>query len=204
PPWSPPCSCSPSSSASPGRGPTGCASTAAASAAAVSWVPGRSRRTSWTSCATSASCCWAPGSCDSRPGATRSTGRWAWRGWTIRSERRRTAMGKGDRAKSAREKIAQQRAADQARERRKKLVTYVTAGAVALAAVGAGWWYAASRSQAEQAAETLAPITVNPEGDVVMAKEGVTKPVVDIYVDYQCPACRELERVSGATFKNLA
>ncbi|HLU71933.1 MAG TPA: thioredoxin domain-containing protein [Nonomuraea sp.] len=113
-------------------------------------------------------------------------------------------MGKGDRAKSAREKIAQQRAADQARERRKKLVTYVTAGAVALAAVGAGWWYAASRSQAEQAAETLAPITVNPEGDVVMAKEGVTKPVVDIYVDYQCPACRELERVSGATFKNLA
>ncbi|MFC5816511.1 thioredoxin domain-containing protein [Nonomuraea sp. NPDC050478] len=113
-------------------------------------------------------------------------------------------MGKGDRAKSAREKIEQQRAADRVRERRKKLVTYVTAGVVALAAVGAGWWYAASRSQSEQAGEALAPITVNAEGAVVMAKEGVTQPVIDIYEDFQCPACRELERVSGATFKNLA
>ncbi|MDA0636278.1 thioredoxin domain-containing protein [Nonomuraea sp. MCN248] len=113
-------------------------------------------------------------------------------------------MGKGDRAKSAREKIEQQRAADRVRERRKKLVTYVTAGAVALAAVGAGWWYAASRSQSEQAGEALAPITVQPDGAVVMAKQGVERPVVDVYEDYQCPACRELERVSGPTLKNLA
>ncbi|MFG1944488.1 DsbA family protein [Nonomuraea sp. NPDC048826] len=113
-------------------------------------------------------------------------------------------MGKGDRAKSAREKIELQRAADRVRERRKKVVTYVTAGVVALAAVGAGWWYTASRSQSEQAGEALAPITVQPDGAVVMAKEGVTQPVVDIYEDFQCPACRELERVSGATFKNLA
>lgn len=113
-------------------------------------------------------------------------------------------MGKGARAKSAREKIEQQRAAERARERRKKVVTYLTAGVVALAAVGAGWWYAASRSQSEQAGEALAPITVQPDGAVVMAKEGVTGPVVDIYEDFQCPACKELERVSGATFKNLA
>ncbi|TMR89514.1 DsbA family protein [Nonomuraea basaltis] len=107
-------------------------------------------------------------------------------------------------SKSAREKIKEQQAAAHAREKRKRLVTYVTAGAVAVAAVGLGWWYAASTSRPEEAAGALAPITVQSDGSVVMAKAGVTKPVIDIYEDFQCPACKEAERVSGQTFKNLA
>jgi protein-disulfide isomerase len=113
-------------------------------------------------------------------------------------------MGKADRAKSARDKIREQQAADRAREQRKKVVTYIVAGAVAVAAVGAGMWYTMSRSQSEEAGAGLAPITVQANGTAVMAKAGVTAPVVDIYEDFQCPACKELERVSGQTFKNLA
>ncbi|PZG10402.1 DsbA family protein [Nonomuraea aridisoli] len=106
--------------------------------------------------------------------------------------------------KSARDKIKEQQAAARARERRKRLATYVTTGVVALAAVGAGWWYAAMNSRSEEAAGRLAPVSIQPDGSVVMAQAGVTGPVVDIYEDFQCPACKELERVSGATFKNLA
>jgi protein-disulfide isomerase len=113
-------------------------------------------------------------------------------------------MSKGARAQTARDKIREQQAADRARDRRKRLVTYTTVGVVAVAAVGLGAWYAASRSQAEQAGANLAPTTVQADGSVVMAKAGVTKPVVDIYEDFQCPACKQMEEVSGSTFRNLA
>ncbi|GAA4040649.1 DsbA family protein [Nonomuraea soli] len=114
-------------------------------------------------------------------------------------------MGKADREKSARDRIKQQQAEERAREKRKKIVTYVTAGVVALAAVGAGYWFNASRTQTEEAAAAaLAPITVAADGSIVMAKQGVEKPVLDVYEDFQCPACREFESVSGQTFKNLA
>ncbi|SEG83412.1 Protein-disulfide isomerase [Nonomuraea solani] len=117
-------------------------------------------------------------------------------------------MGKGERTKtksqSAREKIREQQAAARARDKRKRLVTYVAAGVVAVAAVGAGWWYNVSTYKSEEASGAAAPVTVQPDGTAVMAKSGVTKPVVDIYEDFQCPACAELERVNGQTFKNLA
>ncbi|MEO3867197.1 thioredoxin domain-containing protein [Nonomuraea sp. B12E4] len=115
-------------------------------------------------------------------------------------------MSKGQRTqtKSAREKIKEQQAAARMRDRRKRVATYATAGAVAVAAVGGGWWYAVSTSRSEEAAGAIAPVSVQSDGSVVMAKQGVTQPVVDIYEDFQCPACKELERVSGQTFKNIA
>lgn len=73
-------------------------------------------------------------------------------------------MSKGGRAKSARDKIREQQAADRVREQRKRVVTYVAAGAVALAAVGAGWWYTASRSQSEVAGDSRRPPRCRPTG----------------------------------------
>ncbi|MBN6054095.1 thioredoxin domain-containing protein [Nonomuraea sp. RK-328] len=107
--------------------------------------------------------------------------------------------------KTAREKIKQQQAADRQRERRRRVTTYAAVGVVALAAIGGGWLYAASKSQSEEAASgDQAPVTVQSDGSVVMAKAGVEKPVLDVYEDFQCPACKQLESVSGQTFKNLA
>ncbi|WP_219472161.1 DsbA family protein [Nonomuraea rhizosphaerae] len=113
-------------------------------------------------------------------------------------------MSKGARAQTAREKIREQQAADRARDRRKRVVTYATVGVVAVAAVGAGAWYAASKSQSEQAGANLAPVTVAADGAVTMAQAGVTAPVVDVYEDFQCPACKQMEEVSGSTYRNLA
>jgi protein-disulfide isomerase len=37
-----------------------------------------------------------------------------------------------------------------------------------------------------------------------MAQPGVTAPVLDVYEDFQCPACATMERRLGGTFKELA
>ncbi|MFI6319118.1 DsbA family protein [Nonomuraea sp. NPDC050556] len=113
-------------------------------------------------------------------------------------------MGKAEREKSARDRIKEQQAADRAAEKRKRLITYVAVGVVAVAAIGAGWYMAYSSSKSEAAGEGLPPATVNADGSVSMGQAGVAKPVVDIYEDFQCPACKQLEEVSGTTFRNLA
>ncbi|RBQ20385.1 protein-disulfide isomerase [Spongiactinospora rosea] len=104
----------------------------------------------------------------------------------------------------ARERIKAQREADRKREQRKRVTTIVAAAAAAVLAVGAGMWYAASSSRSETATTATAPITKQADGTVVMAKPGVESPVLDIYEDFQCPACQALEETSGATVKNLA
>jgi protein-disulfide isomerase len=42
------------------------------------------------------------------------------------------------------------------------------------------------------------------DGTVVMARSGVTSPLVDVYEDFQCPVCKEFHRVNDATLKTLA
>lgn len=114
-------------------------------------------------------------------------------------------MGKSERERSARERIKEQQLADRAKEKRRRTLTYVAVGALALVAIGGGWFYSYSTSQAEEtSAGNLAPITAAADGTFVMAKAGVTKPVLDVYEDFQCPACKEFEAISGATIKNLA
>lgn len=112
-------------------------------------------------------------------------------------------MGKAAR-ESARERVKAQRELERRQERRKRVVTIVTTVVVALAAIGAGWWYSISQSTPEVTTVVLAPITVQSDGSVVMAKDGVEKPVLDVYADFQCPACKSQEEVSGSTIKNLA
>lgn len=113
-------------------------------------------------------------------------------------------MGKASRDQSTRDRIKAQREEERRRERMRRMVTITAAAVVALGAIGAGWWYAAQSSKSEQASGSLAPVAAAADGSVVMAKAGVVKPVLDVYEDFQCPACKDLERTSGATIKNLA
>ncbi|WP_084956544.1 DsbA family protein [Thermoactinospora rubra] len=114
-------------------------------------------------------------------------------------------MGKAGREKSVRERIKEQQQAARAAEKRRRMLTYAAVGVVALAAIGGGWFYTYSQSRSEQpAAGPLAPITVQPDGSVAMAKQGVAKPVIDVYEDFQCPGCQQFEELSGPTLKNLA
>lgn len=114
-------------------------------------------------------------------------------------------MSKAERERSARDRIKEQQAAERARDRRRRLLTYLAVGALAILAIGGGYLYSVSRtSTKEVAAEKLAPITISADGSAVMAQAGVDKPVLDVYEDFQCPACREYEQVTGQTIKNLA
>ena len=49
-----------------------------------------------------------------------------------------------------------------------------------------------------------APVTLNADNSVTMARPGVTKPVLDVYEDFQCPACRAFEKSDGALIQQLA
>ncbi|GAA2658709.1 DsbA family protein [Nonomuraea recticatena] len=113
-------------------------------------------------------------------------------------------MSKTQRGQSVRDRIKSQREAEKKQEQRKRVVTYATVGVVALAAIGAGWLFAANQSKPEETAQALAPVTIQGDGSAAMGNAGVEAPVIDIYEDFQCPACKQLEETSGATFKNLA
>ncbi|GAA0413042.1 membrane protein [Acrocarpospora corrugata] len=113
-------------------------------------------------------------------------------------------MSKGAREASARERIAAQRAASRKQDQRRRLMIITAVGAVAVAAIGLGSWYAASRNAAEKPVLAQAPATVNADGTLTLGKPGVTGPVVEVYEDFQCPACKALEDSSGSTIKNLA
>ncbi|WP_067176998.1 DsbA family protein [Microtetraspora niveoalba] len=113
-------------------------------------------------------------------------------------------MSKAARDASVRARIAAQREAERKQEQRRRLATIITVAVVVLAVIGGGWWYAAEQSKSEEIAGGLAPVTVQSDGTAVMAKAGVTSPVLDIYEDPQCPVCKQLEEISGPTIKNLA
>ncbi|MFC4059946.1 DsbA family protein [Planomonospora corallina] len=113
-------------------------------------------------------------------------------------------MGKAARDQSARDRIKAQREAERRQEQRKRVATIVTVAVVAIAAIGAGVWFSVQSSKPEEATAALAPVAVQSDGSVVMAKTGVDKPVLDIYEDFQCPVCKELDELSGPTIKNLA
>ncbi|MFC4532891.1 DsbA family protein [Sphaerisporangium dianthi] len=112
-------------------------------------------------------------------------------------------MGKAAREVSARERIKAQRERERVQQQRRRIATIVTAVVVVLAVVGGGWWYVQS-GRSETLSGELAPISLAADGSTVMAKPGVEKPVLDIYEDFQCPACKAFEQTSGPTVKNMA
>jgi protein-disulfide isomerase len=49
-----------------------------------------------------------------------------------------------------------------------------------------------------------APVTFNADNTVTMARPGVSAPVLNVYEDFQCPACRTFEGSDGAVIQQLA
>lgn len=110
---------------------------------------------------------------------------------------------------SARRRLADERARAAARGRRQRALLVVL-GAVALAGVAvAAVVVLVSRNGGEGPAigdykGALAPATRQQDGSVAMAKAGVTAPVLDVWEDFQCPACKAMEARLGGTMKQLA
>jgi hypothetical protein len=49
-----------------------------------------------------------------------------------------------------------------------------------------------------------APVTLNADNSVTMAQPGVTQPILNVYEDFLCSACRTFEKGSGAAIQRLA
>ncbi|MBX6768322.1 MAG: thioredoxin domain-containing protein [Actinomadura rubrobrunea] len=118
-------------------------------------------------------------------------------------------MSKAARERSARERLAEQRKREQARRRQRRLLAIVLGAVVAVAAVVAVTVVVLDqRGKRDQKAVAYtgpqAPLTREADGSIVMAKPGVTKPVLEIFEDFQCPVCKEFEESTGKTVKQLA
>lgn len=113
-------------------------------------------------------------------------------------------MSKAARQQSARERMRAERSRQQVRERTMRRLLIAGAAVVVVAlVVGIGIFVQTNRAEGGgEFAGKLPPAEVS-GGNVAMAKSGVTKPVVDIYEDFRCPHCKELEERSGAVFKRL-
>ncbi|HQZ85498.1 MAG: hypothetical protein QG671_3091 [Actinomycetota bacterium] len=107
---------------------------------------------------------------------------------------------------STREKAAAARAAAEASERRRErtvrlvlvLVVLVVVGGI----IGAALW---STKKDEKPIDANAPLPAGISKEQLGAPVGAaTKPVLDVYEDFQCPACANLEKVLGPTINQLA
>jgi protein-disulfide isomerase len=118
-------------------------------------------------------------------------------------------MSKAARDRSARERLAAERARQAAKARQRRLLAIVL-GAVAVVAVVVAVTVVVLDRQGrrDQTASPYhgpqAPLTRQADGSVAMAKPGVNAPVVEVFEDFQCPACKTFEETTGKTLKELA
>ncbi|MEU5879701.1 thioredoxin domain-containing protein [Spirillospora sp. NPDC047279] len=118
-------------------------------------------------------------------------------------------MSKAARERSAREKLAAERKRQAARDKQRKLLTIVLGAVVAIAAVVVVTVIVLDqKGKSDQKATAYtgpqAPLTREADGSITMAKAGVTKPVLEVFEDFQCPACKSFEESTGETVKQLA
>lgn len=112
---------------------------------------------------------------------------------------------------AARDRLRAEREREVRRSRRIRLAV-VGAGLAALVVAGGVTGVLREHGRAEASiikagsryAGPYAPVTVNADNSVTMAQPGVSKPVLDVYEDFQCPPCRAFEKANGGVIQQLA
>ncbi|MBP2707699.1 thioredoxin domain-containing protein [Microbispora sp. RL4-1S] len=105
---------------------------------------------------------------------------------------------------SKRERLRRERIRQAQREKRRRRLVVASVGLVVVIAAVSTVLFQMNRTTATSYAGALAPVTVQADGTVTMATAGTTKPVLDVYEDFQCPICKEFERINGAQIKRFA
>ena len=118
-------------------------------------------------------------------------------------------MSKAARERSARERLAEQRRREAARAKQRRLLAIVLGAVAAVALVVVVTVIVLDqRGKRDQTAAPYtgpqAPLSRQADGSIVMAKPGVTGPTLEIFEDFQCPACKHFEETTGKTVKELA
>jgi protein-disulfide isomerase len=112
-------------------------------------------------------------------------------------------MSKATRHRNARERLAEQRRLEEQRRKRLRALL-VSGGAVLVIGVVVAAVVLTRSGGGDGEAVATAPVTRQADGSIVMAKPGVSGPVLEIYEDFQCPACQKFESATGKTVKELA
>ncbi|HZB34391.1 MAG TPA: hypothetical protein VE465_29780, partial [Streptosporangiaceae bacterium] len=118
-------------------------------------------------------------------------------------------MSKAARQRSARDRLAEERRRQAQAAARKRALLVTLSGLAVLALVVGITVFVTTREEARTQQATaytgpLAPMSRNADGSITMAKSGVNAPVLEIFEDFQCPICKEVEEASGSTIKRLA
>jgi protein-disulfide isomerase len=112
----------------------------------------------------------------------------------------------------ARERLRQERQRQSRRRRRRVRLVAVFAVLAVLAAGGAITFvlhhHAAPAPRMVRFGSAYsgpyAPVTINADDSVTMAQPGVTRPVLNVYEDFQCPPCQAFEKANGGLIQQLA
>ena len=123
-----------------------------------------------------------------------------------RARSRRPARGRPP-GMSAREWLRMERARQARRKRRIRLTAIGTCLAALIGAATAGVLIRQQHTAARAGhvfTGHYAPVTLNADNSVTMARAGVTTPVLDVFEDFQCAQCRAFERGNGRMIQRLA
>lgn len=118
-------------------------------------------------------------------------------------------MSKAARQRTARERLAEERKRQAQREKQRRALLISLSGLVVLAVVVTIGVYVATKKEARTQKATayngpLAPLSREADGSIVMAAAGVTAPLLEVFEDFQCPYCKDMETASGSIMKRLA
>ncbi|WP_214414441.1 DsbA family protein [Sphaerisporangium fuscum] len=105
---------------------------------------------------------------------------------------------------SARERLREERLRQAQQDRRRRILLIALAVVIAVAAITGGVLWQVNRAKPSTFAGGLAPVSTSADGTVTMAQPGVTKPLLEVYEDFQCPICKEFEHLNGGTIKDFA
>jgi len=116
---------------------------------------------------------------------------------------------KNESAKSTREKAAEARAAAQAAERRRERMIRIVGGLAVLVVVvgiiGFGVWQSNQSDTPTADANSALPTGVTADtGYAFQVNTAADAPKVEIFEDFQCPACRNLEQTYGPMIQKEA
>jgi protein-disulfide isomerase len=114
-------------------------------------------------------------------------------------------MSKAARARTARDRLAEERRRQAERQKRVRAFMITLAAVVVIAVVVVGVAvFQSQKNKSSGYAGALAPLSRQADGSIVMAKAGVPGPVLEVFEDFQCPACKNFEETNGDTVKRLA
>ncbi|GAB3981943.1 thioredoxin domain-containing protein [Actinoallomurus acanthiterrae] len=113
-------------------------------------------------------------------------------------------MSKAARQRSARERLAEERKRQAQKQQRMRALTIAISALAIVALAVVVTVYVVNKKDKNTYTGALAPATRMADGRILMGKPGNKAPLLEMFEDFQCPICKEMESTSGNTIKRLA